>query len=155
MKKLVIIHFLLTNLNTMAQTDNKHPMKIAMVGILVEDPAKAHKHYTEILGFESYMFQPENYIAIVQSPLDKKGTLILLEPLLPGGFEPAKTYNKALYDAKIPCMSFSAEDIMKTYEELKSKGVTFLREPKKIDFGWEAVFDDDNGNYIQLLQINE
>lgn len=132
---------------------NKHPMKIAMVSIMVADPVKAFKHYTEVLGFEEVMYHPENYIAIVKSPLEGNGTYILLEPTEPGGIPIAKEFKKTIYDMGIPVISFSSDDIHKTAEELKEKGVSFTKDPVKTDFGYEAVFDDANGNYIQLIQL--
>ncbi len=133
---------------------NKHPMKIAMVGVLVEDPAKAFKYYTEVLGFEKVMYQPEAYIAIVKSTLDSNGTTILLEPTEPGGIEIAKKFKKEIYELGYPVITFSADDIYKTVTELKAKGVKFKKDPIKTAYGYEAVFDDDNGNYIQLVQLN-
>ena len=51
----------------------------------------------------------------------------------------------------IPVISFSSDDIQKTADELKEKGVKFKKDPVKTDFGYEAIFDDSNGNYIQLI----
>jgi len=133
---------------------NEHPMRISMVSVFVEDPVKAFKYYTEVLGFEEVMYSPENYIAIVKSPLDKDGTILLLEPTEPGGIEIAKEYKKQLYSMGIPVISFGADDIMKTADELKKKVVVFKKDPVKTDYGYEAVFDDANGNYIQLIQLN-
>ena len=134
-------------------SQNKHPMKIAMVIVFVEDPVKAFKYYTEVLGFDEVMYSPENYLAIVKSPLDPKGVSILLEPTEPGGIEIAKKYKKELYNMGMPVISFSAENIKKTVEELKSKGVIFKKEITKNDWGTDAIFDDSNGNYIQLYQL--
>lgn len=133
---------------------NKHPMKVAMVSIFVKDPAKAFDYYTNVLGFTEVMFSPENYIAIVKSPLGEDATNILLEPTEPNGIQVAIDYKKKLYEMGIPVISFSATDIHKTVKELKDKGVVFKKEPVKTDYGYEAVFDDDNGNYIQLLQLD-
>ena len=133
---------------------NKHPMKIAMVSVFVEDPSKAFKYYTEVLGFEELMYSPENYIAIVKSPLDSDGVSILLEPTEPGGLEIAKKYKKELYDMGIPVITFSSKDIQNTVEELKEKGVVFKKDPEETAWGYEAVFDDSNGNYIQLIQMD-
>ena len=133
---------------------NKHPMKVAMVSIFVEDPVKAFKYYTEVLGFDEVMYSPEHYLAIVKSPLDQNGVSILLEPVEPGGIEIAKKYKHELYQMGMPVISFSSDDIEKTFEELKAKGVKFKKEPTKTEYGFEAVFDDDNGNYIQLYQLN-
>ena len=131
---------------------NKHPMKVAMVSVMVEDPSKAFKYYTEVLGFEEVMFDPENYIAIVKSPLARDGVVILLEPTEPGGIPIAKEFKKKIYEMGYPIISFSSEDLAKTVEELKSKGVKFKKDLTKTDWGYEAVFDDDNGNYIQLIK---
>lgn len=133
---------------------NNHPMKVSMVSIFVEDPATAFKHYTEVLGFEKVMFEPEHYIAIVKSPADPNGVTIMLEPTEPGGLEVAKTYKKTLYEKGIPCMVFSSENIQETVKELKSKGVEFKGEITKTDFGQQAMFDDSLGNYILLIQYN-
>ncbi len=133
---------------------NKHPMKIAMVSVFVEDPVRAFKYYTEVLGFEEVMYSPDNYIAIVKSPLDSNGTFLLLEPTEPDGIEVAKEYKKKLYASGIPVISFSSENIQKTADELKMKGVKFKKDPVKTDYGYEAIFDDSNGNYIQLIQLD-
>lgn len=149
---LTLLTLILITTSSMAQ--NKHPMKIAMVSVFVEDPVKAFKYYTDTLGFEEVMFSPENYIAIVKSPLDSNGITLLLEPTEPGGLEIAKKYKKELYSMGMPVISFSAINIYKTVDELKQKGVKFKKDPVKTDYGYEAIFDDANGNYIQLYQLN-
>ena len=149
---LTILTIILISFHTMGQ--NKHPMKIAMVSVFVKDPVKAFKFYTEVLGFEEVMYAPENYIAIVKSTIAGEGTYLLLEPTEPGGIEIAKEYKSKLYDLGIPVISFSSDDIHKTAEELKVKGVKFKKEVTKTDYGFDAIFDDENGNYIQLLQLN-
>lgn len=148
---LVLITFIMTTLNTMGQ--NEHPMRISMVSVIVEDPVKAFEYYTNVLGFEEVMYSPENYIAIVKSPLDSNGTFLLLEPTEPGGLEIAKEYKSKLYSMGIPVITFGSEDIYKTVDELKTKGVKFKKEIVATDFGHEAIFDDSNGNYIQLIQF--
>jgi len=133
---------------------NKHPMKIVMVSVFVEDPVKAFKYYTEVLGFEEVMYSPENHIAIVKSPLEGDETLLLLEPTEPDGIEIAKEYKQKLYELEIPVISFGSDNIQQTFDELKTKGVKFKKELVKTDYGYEAIFDDSNGNYIQLIQLN-
>ena len=147
----VILSVIFMAMNTTSQ--NKHPMKVAMVSIFVADPVKAFEYYTEVLGFEEVMFSPESYIAIVKSPLTAEGPMILLEPTEPGGIEIARKYKKELYSMGIPVITFSSDDIYKTVDELKGKGVVFKKDPVKTDYGIEAVFDDSNGNFIQLLQL--
>ena len=55
---LTLLTVLLISISAMGQ--NKHPMKIAMVSVFVEDPVKAFKYYTEVLGFEELMYSPGN-----------------------------------------------------------------------------------------------
>ena len=86
---------------------NTYPMRIAMVGVFVEDPVKAFSYYTEVLGFEEVMYVPEHYIAIVKSPLDNTGTYLLLEPTGPGGVEIART--ETLSWGKIPLHTLRAD----------------------------------------------
>ena len=47
---------------------------------------------------------------------------------------------------------FECDDIYATYEELKTKGVKFKKEPKEEFYGIEALFVDDSGNWFSLCQ---
>jgi len=48
--------------------------------------------------------------------------------------------------------AFQTADCRKTFEELKSKGVEFVSEPKGQFYGVEAVFKDPFGNWFSLTQ---
>ncbi|WP_343308250.1 VOC family protein [Chitinophaga niabensis] len=125
-------------------------MKLGMVSIFVYNPIEAFKFYTEVLGFEEKMYMPEAQVAIVTAPDGPDGPLILLEPTE----NPiAKNYHTQLYEANIPCMVFSVENIDEEYNRLKQKGVLFTKTPQKTEYGSEAIFDDTCGNLIQLHQL--
>ena len=47
---------------------------------------------------------------------------------------------------------FECNDLLATYEELKSKGVEFTKPPKQEFYGFEALFKDDSGNWFSLGQ---
>ena len=47
---------------------------------------------------------------------------------------------------------FSCKDIYATYEELKAKGVEFIKPPTQEFYGSEALFKDDSGNFFSLQQ---
>ncbi len=47
---------------------------------------------------------------------------------------------------------FECNDLMATYEELKSKGVEFTKPPTKEFYAFEALFKDDSGNWFSLGQ---
>ena len=48
----------------------------------------------------------------------------------------------------------TCKDIFATYEELKNKGVEFIKPPTKEFYGIEALFKDDSGNYFSLQPVN-
>jgi predicted enzyme related to lactoylglutathione lyase len=125
-------------------------MKIQLTSVYVEDPDKAFKFYTEVLGFIEKMYVPEAQLAIVASSEQLDGTALLLEP---NGNSIAKTYQEALYKEGLPAIVFGVEDIQKEYDRLKNLGVMFSKEPTKTNWGTEAIFEDTCGNFIQLAQI--
>ncbi len=45
---------------------------------------------------------------------------------------------------------FECNDLMATYEELRSKGVEFTKPPTKEFYAFEALFKDDSGNWFSL-----
>ena len=47
---------------------------------------------------------------------------------------------------------FQCNDLLATFEELKSKGVKFKKEPKREFYGYEALFIDDSGNWFSLTE---
>lgn len=52
--------------------------------------------------------------------------------------------------------TFGVDDIQKTCEELKGKGVEFIKEPAPEEWGgWFATFKDPDGNYLQIFEMKE
>jgi predicted enzyme related to lactoylglutathione lyase len=47
-------------------------------------------------------------------------------------------------------VSFTCDDLQKTYEELKGRGVEFVNPPKKEHWGSYAIFKDSEGNSFVL-----
>jgi len=127
-------------------------MKITVTSVMVADQEKALKFYTETLGFIKKVDVPagEARWLTVVSPEAPDGVELLLEPL---GFPPAKTYQKALFDAGIPATSFSVDDIQKEWERLKKLGVVFRTEPTNMGPVTIAMFQDTCGNLIQIAQL--
>jgi predicted enzyme related to lactoylglutathione lyase len=68
------------------------------------------------------------------------------------GFGPAKTYQKALFDAGIPLTMFGVADIAKEYARLQAAGVIFKQPPKQMGPVTIALFEDTCGNLIQIMQ---
>jgi predicted enzyme related to lactoylglutathione lyase len=124
-------------------------MKISLVSVIVNDPIKAFKFYTETLGFVEKMYMPEMQLAIVVSPEDPNGTALLLEP---NANPISQTFQEAVYALGLPPIIFGVADVQKEYERLKKLGVEFRQEPTKTEWGIQAIFEDTCGNLIQISQ---
>ena len=108
--------------------------------------------YTNILGFEKKNDIPFGVFRqlTVVSKDHLQGTELALEPSIN---KDAATYQKAMFDAGIPLMSFETENIQEIYNKLLEKGVKFTSEPVEMAGTIMVVFDDTCGNYIQIYQL--
>ena len=127
-------------------------MKIKLNSVVVDDQEKALRFYTEVLGFVKKMEIPmgEHKWLTVVSPEERDGTELVLEPL---GFEPARVFQKALYEAGIPLTAFQVDDIKREYERLLGLGVVFSMPPTQMGPTTIAVFADTCGNNLQIYQV--
>ena len=126
-------------------------MRINLTSIPVDDQAKALSFYTEKLGFVKKEDVPmgEHRWLTVTSPEGAEGVELLLEPL---GFEPAKTFYKALYEAGIPVTSFESADLDTEVEKLRERGVAFRGDPQDMGNVRLVIVDDTCGNLVCLTQ---
>lgn len=113
---------------------------VKFVSIPVTDQDRALKFYTETLGFRLVTDQPfspeQRWIELGIPGAETRLVLFRFgEELKPGG-----QMN----------VSFWTDDVEGTFRELKSKGVNFLKEPKKEDWGTAAIFTDVDGNRFVL-----
>ncbi len=125
-------------------------MKIKLTSVMVDDQDKALRFYTKTLGFvlsKDIPMGEARWLTVV-SPEGPEDIELLLEPM---GFLPARTYQKALFDAGIPATAFVVDDIQNDYERMKKLGVVFRSEPTKMGPVTVAVFEDTCGNLIQLV----
>ena len=124
-------------------------MRIALVSIPVRDPITAHEIYTTKLGFMSKEFNPEASLAIVVSADAPEGTAILLEPC-EGNF--TEDYQQSAFNANLPIMVFSVDNVKAQKEKMMGSGVKLRPELDKPEWGIQNVFEDGCGN---LLMIEE
>lgn len=127
-------------------------MKIRIASVMVADQDRALRFYTEKLGFTKMAdipMGPSYRWLTVVSPEGVQGVELALEPM---GFEPARVYQKALFDAGIPATAFVSDDIETEVATLKTRGVVFRGEI--VDMGpiRGLMFDDTCGNLIHLVQ---
>ena len=130
-------------------------MKVKVIGIPVQDQEKALQFYTDKLGFVKKVDVPlgedSRWLTVV-SKEEQDGPEVLLEPS-PNHFEPAKTYQKALFDAGIPYTQFNVDNAQQEYERLVNLGVEFSVKPTEMGTVKIAVFNDTCGNNIQIIEM--
>ena len=126
-------------------------MRIIVTSIMVDDQQKALRFYTEVLGFIKKTDIPMgaySWLTVV-SPEGTDEVELLLEPM---GFEPARVYQKALFEAGIPTTLFAVANLQQEFERLEKAGVVFRMKPTPMGPVIAAVFADTCGNYIQIVQ---
>lgn len=130
-------------------------MKVKVIGLPVLNQETALQFYTEKLGFVKKVDVPlggENRWLTVVSNEEQDGPEVLLEPA-PKHFEPAKIYQKALFDAGIPYTQFYVDNVEQEYERLIKLGVEFSVKPTAMGPVKIAVFNDTCGNNIQIVEM--
>jgi catechol 2,3-dioxygenase-like lactoylglutathione lyase family enzyme len=126
-------------------------VQIRLASIMVDDQDKALRFYTTILGFmknKDIPMGPFRWLT-VSSPEGTEGVELVLEPM---GFEPAQTYQRALFAAGIPATAFLTNDIASEHHRLQKLGVIFRGEPKSMGPITAVLFEDTCGNLINLVQ---
>ena len=127
-------------------------MRIGLTSIFVDDQDHAQQFYTEVLGLQVRDNAPygpgERWLSVV-SPEDPDGVELVLHL----ADEPARAFQHANRDIGRPVISLCTDDCQRDAERLKAKGVVFVKEPGRMDYGgMDAVFDDTCGNLVDLHQ---
>lgn len=131
-------------------------MRIYITSVPIADYNQALSFYTETLGFQKKrdieLGEGARFITVV-SPEDPDGPELLLEPN--ADYPAMKALREALVADGIPITSFAVDDVQAEYERLQKLGVTFTQKPLS-QGGWTtAVFDDTNGNLIQIAGMTK
>jgi len=124
---------------------------IIHIALVVKDYDEAIEFYTKKLNF--YLvedtYQPEQDKRwVIISPPNSAGTTILLA-------RASKSEQEQFIGNQTGGRVFlflNTDDFWRDYNEMTSKGVEFVREPKEEDYGTVAVFKDLYGNLWDLLQ---
>jgi predicted enzyme related to lactoylglutathione lyase len=115
--------------------------QIKFVSIPVADQSRALDFYTEKLGFT----------IITDQPFDEKQRWIELR--VPKAETRVVLFTAEGEEKRIGTMmnmSYACDEIEKTYEELKARGVEFEGPPEKQPWGTYAMFKDSEGNRFVL-----
>ncbi len=126
---------------------------IAHIALIVEDYDKAIDFYTNKLHFTIIedTYQPEQDKRwVVVAPPNSNGTTLLLA-------RASKPEQEAFIGNQSGGRVFlflSTDDFRRDYNDMVERGINFIREPKKADYGTVAVFEDLYGNLWDLVQFD-
>jgi len=126
---------------------------IIHIALVVRDYDEAISFYTEKLHFTLIedIYQPEQDKRwVVVSPPNSNGTTLLLA-------RASKPEQESFIGQQTGGRVFlflNTDDFWRDYNEMVSKGITFIRPPKEESYGLVAVFEDLYGNLWDLLQLN-
>ncbi len=115
--------------------------QIKFVSVPVADQDRALDFYTEKLGFTIITDQPfDDKQRWIELRVPKAETRIVL-------FTTAEDKERI---GSFMNLSYTCDDLQRTYEELKARGVEFVNRPKKEHWGSYAIFKDSEGNSFVL-----
>src|SRR5262249_39882081 len=86
---------------------------------------------------------------------DLEITLIAIDDKMMFNTESAAIMRELVKKTTFGFAVFECDDMLATYEELKAKGVKFTKEPTKEFYGFNAVFEDDSGNWFSLSEAKK
>lgn len=126
---------------------------IVHIALVVEDYDDAIAFYTEKLDFQLVedTYQPEQDKRwVVVAPPGSSGTTLLLAK----SSKPEQVPFIGNQTGGRVFLFLNTDDFWRDYNDMVSKGIKFVREPKEANYGTVAVFEDLYGNLWDLLQLN-
>jgi len=127
---------------------------IVHIALIVRDYDEAIEFYTKKLCFTLVedTFQPEqNKRWVVIAPPGSNGTTLLLAK----ASKPEQESFIGNQSGGRVFLFLNTDDFWRDYRDMISKGIKFVREPKKETYGMVAVFQDLYGNLWDLLELND
>lgn len=127
---------------------------IVHIALVVRDYDEAIEFYTKKLHFTLVedTYQPEQDKRwVVVAPPGSTGTTLLLARASTSeqeSFIGNQTGGRVF-------LFLNTDDFSRDYADMVSKGIKFVREPKKEKYGMVAVFEDLYGNKWDLLELNK
>lgn len=130
--------------------------KLSHIGLLVRDQEQAYDVYVNRLGFKVHtdITMDNGFRWLTVTPPGQPDLQVVLsEPVEPMFAPDLIPHVRALLDRD--AMSggvWEAGDCQKTYEEMKARGIEFLKPPTREFYGMEALFKDGCGNWFSLTE---
>ncbi len=126
---------------------------IVHVALVVKDYDEAIEFYTQQLNFElledTYQAEQDKRWVVV-SPPGSNGVSLLLA-------RASNSRQESFIGNQSGGRVFlflNTDDFWRDYNDMKAKGINFVRDPKQQEYGMVAVFEDLYGNRWDLLELN-
>ncbi|OGU34468.1 MAG: hypothetical protein A2068_08035 [Ignavibacteria bacterium GWB2_35_6b] len=126
---------------------------IIHIALVVKDYDEAIDFYTKKLNFTLIedTYQPEQDKRwVVVAPPGSAGTTLLLAR----ASKPEQENFIGNQTGRRVFLFLNTDNFWRDYNDMVSKGIKFIREPKKESYGTVAVFEDLYGNLWDLLELN-
>lgn len=127
---------------------------IVHIALVVNDYDEAIEFYTKKLNFvlieDTYQPEQDKRWVVVAPPGSIGTTILLAQPSKPeqAEFVGNQTGGRVF-------LFLNTDDFWRDYNDMISKGIEFVREPKEAEYGTVAVFKDLYGNLWDLLELKE
>ncbi|MEN6410288.1 MAG: VOC family protein [Anaerolineaceae bacterium] len=127
---------------------------IVHIALVVRDYDEALDFYINKLNFtlieDTYQPEQDKRWVVVAPPGSTGVTLLLARASKPEQepFIGNQTGGRVF-------LFLNTDDFWRDYNDMVAKGIKFVREPKKAEYGMVAVFEDLYGNLWDLLELNE
>jgi len=125
---------------------------IAHIALVVQDYDEAISFFTDKLNFTLVedIYQPEQDKRwVTVAPPGYSGTTLLLAR----ASKPEQLAFIGNQSGGRVFLFLSTDDFRRDYDEMISRGIKFVREPKQADYGTVAVFEDLYGNLWDLIEF--
>ena len=129
--------------------------RLLHVAVVVKDYDEAIAFYTQKLGFSLVedTYQPEQnkrWVLVAPPGITKESgaTILLARPSKPGQekFIGNQTGGRVF-------LFLQTDDFWRDYNHFLKTGIHFVRDPKEMDYGTVAVFEDLYGNLWDLIEL--
>ncbi|MGZ9886876.1 VOC family protein [Rhodococcus ruber] len=131
---------------------------ISLVTLYVTDQDAAKKFYLDTLGFvetaDVAMGEGFRWVTVAH-PDHPELEVTLMVPGPPLNPEMAGAVRRTLADGTMGGFGLRTTDCRAAYEELTARGVEFTQPPSERPYGVEAVFRDNSGNWLVLVEPRE
>ena len=133
------------------------PQTIGYISLVVRDYDEAIQFYTQVLGFDliedslskDRAGQDKRWVLV--APPGSRGTNLLLAK----ASNPEELSRVGNQTGGRVFLFLHTNNFHRDYRLYVSRGVKFIREPKKEPYGTVAVFEDLYGNKWDLLELKE